>query len=420
MDMVYHAFLFAKAAKPTVKKMVKETMYYDLLGLPPTATPDDVKRAFRRLALKYHPDKNPDAGEKFKQISKAYRVLSDANKRSLYDRGGESAVRGERADGRCGGGTQINILNLFFGGTPRTWPRADRRGRTVTHHLFVSLEDLYNGATRKLSIQKNVICPNCKGAQQGSVTQCPKCHGTGMQMHLVGGCIPGMMHSLQTTCSECHGEGQRIGPCDQCPVCNGKKVTKEKKILTVRIDKGMKNRQKMIFHGEGDQVPRLQPGDIVIVLEQREHPVFQRNNNDLILNMEIELADALCGCRQKVRTLDGRTLLVRSRPGEVIRPGDVKCVPREGMPVFRDPLEKGNLIIQFKVKFPEPGWVPIDNLQKLQELFPSPSKPNLPDDTEEVDLSNYDPSEDRKQSSRREAYEEDGVQYSHTRQCQTS
>ncbi|XP_075049471.1 dnaJ homolog subfamily A member 1-like [Mixophyes fleayi] len=402
--------------------MVKETMYYDLLGLPPTASSDDIKRAFRRLALKYHPDKNPNAGDKFKQISKAYEVLSDANKRALYDRGGESAVIGDRTNVGSARGSQLNILNIFFGGRSRTWPRADRRGRTVTHHLFVSLEDLYNGATRKLSIQKNVICPNCKGlgAQQGSVIQCPKCQGTGMETRIIGGCIPGMMHSLQTTCSECQGEGEHIRPCDRCPVCNGRKVTREKKILSVHIDRGMKNRQKMIFHEEGDQVPHSPPGDIVIVLEQREHPVFQRNNSDLLTIMEIELADALCGCRQRVRTLDGRSILVRSRPGEVIKPGDVKCIASEGMPVFRRPSERGNLIIQFKVKFPEPGWVPVEHLQQLQELFPSQAKPDLPEETEEVDLSNYDPSEDHKSSCRREAYDEDGVQYSHPRQCQTS
>ncbi|XP_066465193.1 dnaJ homolog subfamily A member 1-like [Eleutherodactylus coqui] len=400
--------------------MVKETAYYDILGVPPAASGDEIKRVFRRLALKYHPDKNPNAGEKFKQISKAYEVLSDSCKRELYDRGGEAALRG-------GGGDQhhaspMDIFSIFFGSAARSRTRGDRRGKTVTHYLPVSLEDLYNGATRRLSLQKNVICPKCKGSgsRLGGVVQCPKCHGSGLETHLLGH-MPGMMHSLQTVCSECHGEAQRVRSRDQCRGCSGRKVTKEKKILTVRIDKGMKNRHKLIFHGEGDQCPGLHPGDIDIVLEQKQHPLFRRKGNDLLMDMEIGLADALCACRQKVRTLDSRTILVTSQPGKVIRPGDVWCIPREGMPIYRDPSQRGNLLIRFQVRFPDPGWLPIDHLKHLQELFPSRPQPTLPEDTEEVTLSNYDPCEDPKHQGRSEAYEEDHDEcYHHPMQCQTS
>ncbi|KAG8543006.1 hypothetical protein GDO81_025609 [Engystomops pustulosus] len=331
--------------------MVKETAYYDILGVPPAASSEEIKRAFRRLALKYHPDKNPNAGEKFKQISKAYEVLSDSRKRDLYNRGGESALRDGPCDRSGHHASPMDIFSVFFGGGGSiNRSRGDRSGKTVTHYLPVSLEDLYNGATRKLSLQKNVICPKCKGsgARHGGVVQCPKCHGSGMETHILGH-MPGMMHSLQTTCSECHGQGEYIRTRDRCRICSGRKVIKEKKILTVHIDKGMKNRHKMIFHREGDQSPGLHPGDVVIVLEQKEHPVFQRRGNDLVMTMEIGLADALCACRQKVQTLDDRTILVTSQPGKVIRPGDIKCIPKEGMPVYRDPFEKGNLIIHFQV-----------------------------------------------------------------------
>ncbi|XP_075700520.1 dnaJ homolog subfamily A member 1-like [Rhinoderma darwinii] len=403
--------------------MVMETAYYDTLGVPIAASCDDIKRAFRRLALKYHPDKNPNAGEKFKQISKAYEVLSDSCKRDLYDRGGEVALRDCSGEGSGHHGSSMDIFSVFFGSGSRSRSRGDRRGRTVTHSLQVSLEDLYNGATRKLSLQKNIICPKCQGsgARHGTGVQCPKCRGTGMERHILGH-MPGMMHSLQTTCSECHGQGESIRSRDRCRVCNGRKVIREKKILTLHIDKGMKNRHKMIFHGEGDQSPGLHPGDIIIVLEQKEHLVFRRKGNDLMMNMEVGLADALCSCRQKVQTLDGRTILVMSRPGKVIRPGVLKCIPKEGMPVHRDPLEKGNLIVQFQVKFPDPGWLPLDNLKQLQELFPPRPQPTLPEDTEEVALSGYDPREDHKHGVRREAYEEDRDEesYRHPMQCQTS
>ncbi|XP_044127756.1 dnaJ homolog subfamily A member 1-like [Bufo gargarizans] len=398
--------------------MVKETAYYDILGVPPAASSDEIKRAFRRLALKYHPDKNPNAGEKFKQISKAYEILSDSRQRDLYDRGGESALRD--GGGREHHGSPMDIFSVFFGGS-RSQPRGDRKGKTVTHHLPVSLEDLYNGATRKLSLQKNVVCPKCKGcgARHGAAIQCSKCGGSGIERHILAQ-MPGLVHSLQKTCSECHGKGENIQSRDRCRVCSGRKVIREKKILTVHIDKGMKTRHKLIFQGEGDQSPGLHPGDVIIALVQKEHPLFQRNGDDLIMSMEIGLADALCACRQKVQTLDGRTILVTSQPGKVIRPGDIRCIPKEGMPVYRAPFEKGNLIIHFKVKFPDPGWLPVENLNQLQELFPSLPRPSLPEDTEEVTLSNYDPHEDHKHQGRKEAYEEDrNESYHHPMQCQT-
>ncbi|XP_072284700.1 dnaJ homolog subfamily A member 1-like [Pyxicephalus adspersus] len=401
--------------------MVRETAYYDILGVPPRATNDEIKRAFRRLALRYHPDKNPNAGEKFKQISKAYDVLSDSTKRELYDQGGESAINGESSyqRGRCS--SAMDIFNLFFGSRSRSRSRGERKGKTVTYCLPVSLEELYNGATRKLSIQKNVICLKCKGcgARQGSEVQCRRCRGTGVEARVLSQ-IPGMVHSIQTTCSECNGQGECIKSRDRCRHCDGRKVVREKKILAVHIDKGMKNRQKVIFHSEGDQAPGMQPGDIVIILEQKEHALFQRKDNDLLMKMEIPLADALCGCKQQVQMLDGRSILVTSQPGKVISPGETKCIPKEGMPKYRDPFEKGDLIIQFKVKFPKPGWIPTDRLQELQELFPSKSMPNLPDNTEDVYLTDYDSKENHGHQHRREAYEEDDNDSSHPLQCQTS
>uniref|UniRef100_A0A8B9RYR0 DnaJ homolog subfamily A member 1 n=1 Tax=Accipiter nisus TaxID=211598 RepID=A0A8B9RYR0_9AVES len=369
------------------RKMVKETGYYDLLGVRPGASLDEIKRAYRRLALRYHPDKNPSEGERFKQISQAYEVLSDAHKRALYDRGGERAMKegGLGSRGGSGGfGSPMDIFDLFFGGGVRMRSRADRRGKTVVHQLSVSLEDLYNGTTRKLSLQKNIICRKCGGCgvREGAQRRCPKCHGSGMEVriHQLG---PSMIQQIQTVCSQCQGQGEWIRPRDCCLTCNGRKVVREKKILSVHLDKGMKDGQKITFHEEGDQVPGLEPGDIIIVLDQKEHPVFRRSGDDLIVKREISLADALCGCRQVIRTLDNRTLLISSQPGDVIRPGDLKCVPNEGMPVYRSPFQKGKLILQFQVKFPEPGWLPTDRLRQLQAFFPPQEEVMATEDTEE-------------------------------------
>ncbi|MXQ90234.1 hypothetical protein E5288_WYG001917 [Bos mutus] len=152
----------------------------------------------------------------------------------------------------------------------------ERRGKNVVHQLTVTLEDLYNGATRKLALQKNVICDKCegRGGKKGAVECCPNCRGTGMQIriHQIG---PGMVQQIQSVCMECQGHGERISPKDRCKSCNGRKIVREKKILEVHIDKGMKDGQKITFHGEGDQEPGLEPGDI-IVLDQKDHAVFTR------------------------------------------------------------------------------------------------------------------------------------------------
>jgi len=140
--------------------MVKEMGYYDLLGVKPNATNDDLKKAYRKLALKYHPDKNPDEGEKFKAISQAYEVLSDAKKRDLYDRGGEKAIKEGGVASEMH--SPMDIFEMFFGGgrSRRTGPA---RGKDVVHQLSVNLDELYNGCTKKLQLQKNILCPKCDG-----------------------------------------------------------------------------------------------------------------------------------------------------------------------------------------------------------------------------------------------------------------
>ncbi|XP_043916905.1 dnaJ homolog subfamily A member 1 [Protopterus annectens] len=398
--------------------MVKETGYYDVLGVKSNATPEELKKAYRKLALRYHPDKNPNEGEKFKQISQAYEVLSDPKKRELYDRGGEQAIK-EGSIGGGGFGSPMDIFEMFFGGGGRM--QREKRGKNVVHQLMVTLEDLYNGATRKLSLQKNVICDKCegRGGKKGAVECCPNCRGTGMhvRIHQIG---PGMVQQIQSVCQECHGQGERIRPRDRCKTCNAKKIVRQKKILEVHIDKGMKDGQKISFYGEGDQEPGLEPGDVIIVLDQKDHPVFTRRGDDLIMHMEIELVESLCGFQKPVRTLDDRTMLITSHPGQVIKHGDVKCVMKEGMPVHRNPYEKGNLIVEFKVNFPENGFLSADQLNLLEQFLPKRKDVEMADEMEQVEMMEFDHSHDRKHY-KGEAYHED--EDDHPRggvQCQTS
>ncbi|KAF0299797.1 DnaJ subfamily A member 1 [Amphibalanus amphitrite] len=292
--------------------MVKETGYYDVLGVKPSATADELKKAYRKLALKYHPDKNPSEGERFKAISQAYEVLSDEKKRQIYDEGGEQAIK-EGGSGGGGGGfhSPMDIFDMFFGGGGHRKER-ERRGKNV--------------------------------------------------------------------------------------------VVRTKKILEVHIDKGMTDDQRITFSGEGDQEPGLEPGDIIIVLDEREHETFKRDGDDLIMKMEIELVEALCGFQKTITTLDKRSLLLTCIPGEVIKHGVIKCILNEGMPHYRNPFEKGRLIVQFLVNFPE--RLDPANVAQLEKAAAAqvgdascPHWPFLPvpEDAEMVQLADLDP----RQESRR-------------------
>lgn len=400
--------------------MVKETTYYDILGVKPNCTSEELKKAYRKLALKYHPDKNPNEGERFKQISQAYEVLSNPEKRKIYDQGGEQAIKEGHAGGHGGFSSPMDIFDMFFG-SGHSRRQRECRGKDVIHQLAVTLQELYNGAVRKLAVQKNVICDKCegRGGKKGAVETCPNCRGTGMQVRIqqLG---PGMVQQIQTVCPECQGKRERINPKDRCKNCQGRKVVRERKLLEVHIDKGMEDGQRITFSGEGDQEPGLEPGDIIIVLDEKEHEVFRRSGNDLIMRMELLLTEALCGFQKCIKTLDDRDLVVTVIPGEVIKHGAVKCILNEGMPQYKNPFEKGRLIIQFLVHFP--SQIDPSIVARLEELLPPRLEVMIPDNAEEVSLIELDPEQEaRRQRTHKQVYEEDD-DYGHHRggvQCQT-
>ncbi|XP_075231664.1 dnaJ heat shock protein family (Hsp40) member A4-like [Lycorma delicatula] len=387
--------------------MVKETTYYDILGVKPNCTTEELKKAYRKLALKYHPDKNPNEGERFKLISQAYEVLSNPDKRAIYDRGGEQALK-EGTGGAGFASNPMDIFDMFFGpimGEGRGRPR-ERRGKDVLHQLYVSLEDLYKGAVRKLALEKNVICEKCegRGGRKGAVDTCTTCRGTGMQIQ-INQLGPSMIQQVQCRCSDCEGQGERINAKDRCKQCNGKKVVRDRKILEVHVDPGMVDGQKIVFNGEGDQEPGSKPGDVIIVLDEKDHPRFKRSGHDLILRMNIELVEALCGFQKVIHTLDERDLLVTIFPGVVIKHGEIKCIMGEGMPQYKNPFEKGRLIIQFLVNFPTS--LPPDVIPRLEECLPPRSGQMVPDNAEECELEDMDPEQEARRQEYRNVYDED-------------
>lgn len=359
--------------------MVKETKFYDVLGVSPSATDAELKTAYKKGALKHHPDKNahnPGAEEKFKEISHAYEVLQDGQKRSIYDQYGEEGL--EQGGGGAGmaaedlfaqffgGGGGGPFGSMFGGGMRDSGPK---KARTIHHVHKVSLEDIYRGKVSKLALQKSVICPACdgRGGKEGAVKTCSGCNGAGMKtmMRQMGP----MIQRFQTVCPDCQGEGEIVRDKDRCKRCAGKKTVIERKVLHVHVDKGVKSGHKIDFRGEGDQMPGVLPGDVQFEIEQKPHPRFQRKDDDLFFQAEIDLLTALAGGQIHIEHLDDRWLTVTVDPGEVISPGEIKMIRGQGMPSMRH-HDFGNLYIQFDVKFPPEMFNTPEKIQQLESILP--------------------------------------------------
>ncbi|XP_018647885.1 putative hsp40, subfamily A, members 1,2,4 [Schistosoma mansoni] len=259
-----------------------------------------------------------------------------------------------------------------------------------------------------------------RGGKAGAVVTCRTCRGTGIQTH-VRQLNVGFVQQIQTTCSACKGEKEIIDPKDCCKKCEGRKVVRETKVIEVPIDKGMTDGQTIKFHDEGDREPGLEPGDLIITLDEQPHSRFIRRRNDLIHTIELSLSEALCGFQRTIRTLDDRTLVINSRPGEVYTNKDFRAIEGEGMPRYKNPFDKGRLIIKFDIVFPKNGFLPKTQLESLRKLLPPPTCiEDIPEDAESVELHPFDPEFDHQQQERRgEVYEDvDGSESSNPRvQC---
>eukprot|EP01069_Polyplicarium_translucidae_P012422 Polyplicarium_translucidae@DN5187_c0_g1_i1.p1 len=385
------------------RKEVDNKKLYSVLGVEPNASQDAIRKAYRKLAIQHHPDKGGDP-EVFKEISRANEVLSDAEKRKLYDEYGEEGVE----NGAAGDGD--SMFDMLFGGAGgRRKQRGKRKGEDLVSQLTCSLQQLYTGVTRKLAVNRDIICAECngRGGPEDAIERCASCEGRGVKVRIQQ--VGPMIQSMQSTCPICKGKGQCMNDSRKCKPCRGDGTVREKKILSVYVDPGAPNGHKVTFSGEADQRPGEVPGDVVFVIEQQNHDIFKRRGNDLFMEKSITLYEALTGFKFCLTHLDGRKLVVQSPPGIVVKPHDTMGVKDEGMPHLKNPFHKGNLFVVFNVVFPTPAQLNEKSKQSLKNILPQPAKLNPKEeaDAEIVSLQEMDPSEKDSRRSNDEAYDED-------------
>ncbi|MGR2825822.1 molecular chaperone DnaJ [Acinetobacter sp. 1124_18A] len=287
--------------------------YYEVLGVSKTASDDEIKKAYRKLAMKYHPDRNPDnaeAEDKFKEAAEAYEVLSDSEKRSMYDRMGHNAFEGGfgGGGGGFGGFSAEDIFSQFgdifggaFGGGRQ---QRQRRGSDLRYVMELTLEEAVKGVKKTITFTAPAPCDVCDGKGSKNpkdVETCKTCHGSG-QVRMQQG-----FFSVQQTCGTCRGQGKIIK--NPCQACHGSGVADRQQTLEVTIPAGVDNGDRVRLSGKGEAIRDGQSGDLYVEVVVREHEIFQRDGADLYMDVPVSIADAALGKELEIPTLEGRVSL---------------------------------------------------------------------------------------------------------------
>ncbi|KAI9221756.1 hypothetical protein BC828DRAFT_421948 [Blastocladiella britannica] len=343
------------------------TSYYDLLGVARDADKRTISRAYRKLALKYHPDKNPDdnkAKDTFVKLANAYEVLNDEEKRRIYDQYGEDGLKQGGGNGGGGGGQgfggfhdPFDIFNqyvAFGGGFQFNFGGAGsgaKRGPDTLVPLHLTLAELYAGLDTDVDIARQVVCPSCRGSgakSERDVHTCNACGGRGVKL-VRQMLAPGMFTTMQQVCDECAGKGKKIA--HVCPACQGAKVARGRATVTVSLDPGTRAGTRVVVEGAADAGPDIVPGNVVFEVREVPHPIFQRDGDDLRCKVQIGLSEALLGFQRELVHLDGRSVaLIRNK--KVTPPGFIQALDNEGMPILGAAGAKGRLYVEYQVIFP--------------------------------------------------------------------
>jgi DnaJ family protein A protein 2 len=359
---------------------------YEVLGVPKTATPDEIKKAFRKLAVKHHPDKGGDP-EKFKDINAAHEILSNPEKREVYDKYGLEGLR----DGGGPGGDPFDIFSgLFGGGRGRGGPQRQesRKVKPMLKEMKITLADIYLGKLKNLTYKRQKVCEPCGGKGGKDAKKCTKCKGVGIVEKIVQ-LGPGFISSQRAPCPDCGGEGMCYDKKDQCKSCKGQKVIEEEKTIEVPVEQGQPNEHHIQFTGEGNEIPGALAGDLIVKFVVEKHPVFERKGADLLIKKTVTLYEALTGVAFTIEHLDGSKVTIVSAKGEVISPGSKKQIKKKGMSYHKDSMSHGNLYVEFDVEFPKKLNSDADEL--LAKVLPTPKTVIKPDNKALV-LEDFDAS----------------------------
>lgn len=367
--------------------------YYEILGISKTATADDIKKAYRKQALKYHPDRNPgdpDAEKKFKEISEAYEVLSNEEKRQIYDRYGKDALQGAGAAGghsyasmdealrtfmgAFGGMGADSIFDSFFGGGGgqgfgRSGGSMRPPGASKRVNINLTFEEAAKGVDKELSITNLATCETCRGNRASSpsgIQKCTRCEGNGQVFEQRG------FFSMSMTCPQCHGEGEVVT--DPCKDCEGQGVVKKKQRVKVHIPPGVDTGMRLKMSGYGDAGRNgAPPGDLYVFISLKPHEIFERQGDDLILDLPISFSEAALGCKKEVPSLLEHNCRITIPEGT--QSGKVLRIRKEGFPNVHG-HGKGDLLV--KVFVETPTKLSKKQRELLQEFAKTESPANLP------------------------------------------
>ncbi len=354
--------------------------YYEILEVSRDASPEEIKKAYRKQALKYHPDKNPgdkQSEEKFKEAAESYEVLSDENKRSRYNQFGHAGVSGAAGQGFSAGGMTIeDILSHFgdvfgsgfggfsgftdFGGRRRS--RRVNRGANLRIKVKFSLKEIAKGVEKKIKVKKYISCNSCSGtgaADGSSYGNCSTCGGSG-QVTSVTNTFLGQMQTT-TTCQYCGGEGKIIT--NKCTKCYGEGIVKDEEIISIKIPAGVAQGMQLSVGGKGNAARRGGiNGDLLVVIEEEQHPELIRDENDLLYNLFISVPDAALGTSVEIPTIDNK---VKIKIDEGTQSGKILRLRGKGIPELNG-YGKGDLLVKINVWIPK--YLSQDEKKTLEKL----------------------------------------------------